>query len=221
MSAVWTMGCLVAYHNRSPQRLQVVDVVLLAQRCSDMQSKVDDLAVSSSAACLNIIKINSFDVNVDILSKFTVAGQRVLKYESLKYLDSQISLRRLGLLLRVYEMYGNPIRLVGATISEFLTQTWNLCCYMPAAVVCISGKHPEAANLRQPMPAVHKSCLVASQWISNDEIYRRCHWHQQKFASISRFRSTTNFEGAATKSASKRWTGILHGARGDAASTKK
>ncbi|XP_062538066.1 uncharacterized protein LOC134206380 [Armigeres subalbatus] len=111
------------------------DIALLAQWRSDMQSKLNDLAERSSTEGLtiNINKTKSLDVNTNKPSNFTVAGQAVKKVENIQYLGSQlasnggikidIGARRLGLLLRVYEMYGDQIRLVNAPYFEYSTQS--------------------------------------------------------------------------------------------------
>ncbi|XP_058828532.1 uncharacterized protein LOC131688345 [Topomyia yanbarensis] len=69
------------------------DVVLVAQRRSDMQSKIDDLADHSSAAGLkiNVNKTKSLDINTVNPSSFTVAGQAVENVESFQYLGSQMA----------------------------------------------------------------------------------------------------------------------------------
>ncbi|XP_058816391.1 uncharacterized protein LOC131679674 [Topomyia yanbarensis] len=69
------------------------DVALLAQRRSDMQSKLDDLADRSSAAGLkiNVNKTKSLDINMVNPSSFTVAGQAVENVECFQYLGSQMA----------------------------------------------------------------------------------------------------------------------------------
>lgn len=69
------------------------NVALLAQRLSDMQSKLDDLANRSSAAGLtiNVNKTKSLDVNTVNPSRFKVAGQSVENVECFKYLGSQLA----------------------------------------------------------------------------------------------------------------------------------
>jgi hypothetical protein len=69
------------------------DVVLLAQRRTDMQSKLDDFAESSKAAGLkvNVAKTKSMEINTNNPSNFTVAGQQVEEVQTFQYLGSQIT----------------------------------------------------------------------------------------------------------------------------------
>ncbi|XP_058840184.1 uncharacterized protein LOC131695706 [Topomyia yanbarensis] len=69
------------------------DVALLAQRRSDMQSKLDDLADRSLTAGpkINVNKTKSLDINTVNPSSFTVAGQAVESIESFQYLGSQMA----------------------------------------------------------------------------------------------------------------------------------
>ncbi|XP_055527177.1 uncharacterized protein LOC129719794 [Wyeomyia smithii] len=69
------------------------DIALLAQRRTDMQSKLNDLTECSSAAGLiiNVNKTKSLDVNTANPPNLMVAGQKVEKVEGFQYLGNQIA----------------------------------------------------------------------------------------------------------------------------------
>jgi hypothetical protein len=166
------------------------DVALLAQRQSDMQSKLNDLAERSSAAGLtiNVSKTKSLDVNTSSSSNFTVAGQAVEKVESFQYLGSQIasdggtkidigtrikkaraafaSLRNIWRSNQI--SHRTKIRIFNSNVKTVLlyaSETW-----------CVSTEN------MQKLQVFINRCLRyiirawwPHNWISNAELHRRCH----------------------------------------------
>ncbi|XP_058456754.1 uncharacterized protein LOC131434127 [Malaya genurostris] len=130
------------------------DVVLASQRCSGMQSKLNDLVERSSAAGLNInvSKTKSLDVNAANPSNFTVAGQVMDKVESYQYLGSQIA------------SDGGTKSDIGARIKK-ASETWGI-----------------SAESTLKLQVFINRCLRyiirtwwPDNWISNAELHRRCH----------------------------------------------
>ncbi|XP_058811252.1 uncharacterized protein LOC131676147 [Topomyia yanbarensis] len=109
-------------------------VALLAQRRSEMQSKLDDRANPSSAAGLkiNVNKTKSLDINTANASSFTVAGQAVENVESFQYLGSQMCtkidigarIKKARAAFCEFKKYvEKTIRLIDAPKPEYSTQT--------------------------------------------------------------------------------------------------
>ena len=69
------------------------DIVLLAQRNADMQSKLDDIARHSTAAGLNVnaAKTKAMQVNVNNTPSFTIEGNAIENVDDFQYLGSQIT----------------------------------------------------------------------------------------------------------------------------------
>lgn len=166
------------------------DIAILAQRRSDMQSKLDDLAERSSAAGLNINvnKTKSLDVNTAGPSSFTVAGQTVENVENFQYLGSQLasdggtkidigarikkaraafaSLRNIWKNSQISQR--TKIRIFNSNVKSVLlyaSETW-----------CVSAENT------QRLQVFINRCLRyiirawwPHNWISNADLHRRCH----------------------------------------------
>ena len=166
------------------------DIILLAQRRADMQSKVDDLCDSSKAAGLivNVAKTKSMVVNTNNPSNFTVAGEQVEEVECFQYLGSQTTPdggTKTDIATRIRKARGvfaglrkvwrsgqislhTKLRIFNSNVKSVLLyacETW-----------CV------ATDTTQKLQVFVNRCLRyiirawwPHNWISNSDLHRRCH----------------------------------------------
>ncbi|XP_062708125.1 uncharacterized protein LOC134288178 [Aedes albopictus] len=144
------------------------DVALLNQRCSDTQSKLNDLAERFSVVGLTINASNtkSLDVNTDNPCNLTVAGQAVEKVEGSKIDNRSTSLRNIWRSNQINQC--TRIRVFNSNMKSvllYVSETW-----------C------ESAETTQKLQVFINRCLRfiirtwwLHNWISNTELHRRCH----------------------------------------------
>lgn len=153
------------------------DIVLFAQRRSDMQNKLDDLAAGSSAAGLvvNVGKTKAMDLNVENRSNFTVAGHTIEQVDAFQYLGSQIAPdggTKIDVAMRIRKARGvfaglrnvwrsNQISL-RTKIRIFNSNVKSVLLYA-SDVARLGENHAKTAGVRESVPAQHHSGLVAPQ----------------------------------------------------------
>jgi len=165
------------------------DIVLFAQRRNDMQSKLDDLAASSSAAGLtvNVGKTKSMEVNVANRPNFTVAGQPIEQVETFQYLGSQITPdggTLTDVSTRIRKARGAFAGLRNVWRSNQISLRTKLRIFnsnVKSVLLYASETWCVSAEITQKLQVFVNRCLRniirawwPHNWISNAELHRRC-----------------------------------------------
>ncbi|XP_058449241.1 uncharacterized protein LOC131429207 [Malaya genurostris] len=166
------------------------DVVLVSQRRSDMQSKLNYLVERSTAACLNInvSKTKSLDVNAANPSNFTVAGQVVDKVESFQYLGSQTASdggTKSDIGARITKAWSAFASLRNIWRSNQIRLRSKIRIFNPnvkSVLLYSSETWGIPAECTQKLQVFINRCLRyiirawwPDNWISNAELHHRCH----------------------------------------------
>ena len=165
------------------------DIVLLSQRRTDMQSKLDDLTNCSKVAGLvvNVAKTKSMVVNTDNPSSFTVAGQQVEQVETFQYLGSQTTPdggTKSDIATRIRKARGAFASLRNIWRSNQITlhtKTRIFNSNVKSVLLYACETWCVSTETTQKLQVFINRCLRyiirawwPDTWISNEELHRRC-----------------------------------------------